>query len=81
LGFLCIHGKPKTTIKAVCKYLGSIGNLAEYSLSHRFLPPPATLPHERLAAEVSDQEDMHREASTNSLERMGAELKSHAFFH
>ena len=31
-------------------YTGSVCNLAEYSLGHRFTAPPARLPHEVLAA-------------------------------
>jgi hypothetical protein len=46
-----------------------VGNLAEYGLSHRFVPPPATLPHERLMGANPTEEDLHREASSYTLDR------------
>ncbi len=59
-----------------------MGNLAEYSLTYRFFPPPATLPHERPGTNSREPEpqELHRELSSNTLDRVEAQLKSSTFF-
>ena len=42
-------------------------------MRHRFLPPPASLPHERLANEVRDQDILEEEPSNTSLDTQGAQ--------